>query len=75
MKTTDKGVDSMHQFECRNCGYDMTGIEKFSNNIDMGSYSGFGYMMPTFMSGFYDTHISNTVTCPNCGKSGQWIKH
>lgn len=65
----------MYQFECGSCGYDMTGIERFTNTIDLAAYGSFGEMTSTLMSGFYNTSFSSTITCPNCGKSGYWIKH
>lgn len=65
----------MYQFECGHCGYDMTGIEKFTNTIELATYGGFGEMTPMLMSGFYNASPNNTVACPNCGKSGYWIKH
>lgn len=67
----------MHQFECRNCGYDMTGIEKFTNTLSAAAlYSGYGQSLPLSMDGIYENCIgSSTITCPNCGKTGQWIKH
>lgn len=65
----------MYQYECGNCGYDMTGIERFTNTIDLAPFGGFGEMMPMMFGGFYNSTINNSVTCPNCGKSGHWIKH
>lgn len=65
----------MHQYECGNCGYDMTGIERFTNTVDVFPYAGMTDMTSMFMGGFYNSLSSNTVTCPNCGKSGYWIKH
>lgn len=66
----------MYQYECGNCGYDMTGIERVTNTMSVAPYGGFVDMMPMMMmGGFYNSTANNTVTCPNCGKSGYWIKH
>lgn len=65
----------MQQFECSNCGYDMTGIERFSNTIDMLVYPGLSGFMPMGVTGLYDNGSSNTIACPNCGKVGSFIKH
>ncbi|MEF9960547.1 MAG: hypothetical protein RR448_06735 [Niameybacter sp.] len=64
----------MEQFQCQNCGYDMTGIEKYTAAMNSTFYSG---VDTTFMdvAGLYNSQINNSVRCPNCGQVGQWIRH
>lgn len=64
----------MYQYQCGQCGYDMTGIESFSNNIDFLGYCGYGSVYPC-TGGFFNGNMSNSIRCPHCGKVGHWIKH
>ena len=64
----------MRQFECTNCGYDMTGIEHLTNTMNSTFYPG---VDNTFMDvvGLYNSQFNNSVRCPNCGQVGRWVKH
>lgn len=64
----------MNQFACSHCGYDMTGIERFSNSMDMCLYSGLSSFIPMELTSLYNSSYSS-VACPNCGKVGTFIKH
>ncbi|MGL4362428.1 MAG: hypothetical protein ACRCSG_03990 [Cellulosilyticaceae bacterium] len=63
----------MQQYECGHCGYDMSGIEKFSNSLDMMLIENFDGIMPISTQGLYNMTTNNTVKCPKCGKSGYWL--
>lgn len=60
-------------YQCGQCGYDMTGIETLSNNIDFLGYCGYGSMYPG-TGGLYNGNMTNSIKCPYCGKIGHWLK-
>lgn len=62
----------MQQFQCGYCGYDMTGVEQFSNSLDTMMLNYMDGIMPIGVQGLYDSTASNTVRCPRCGRAGCW---
>ncbi|MGL4798004.1 MAG: hypothetical protein ACRDDX_05790 [Cellulosilyticaceae bacterium] len=63
----------MQQYQCGYCGYDMTGVERFSNTLDTMMLQHFDGVMPIGVQGLYDTTASNSVKCPKCGRAGYWV--
>ncbi len=64
----------MTHYECENCGYDMTGIEKFASTLNTLGYMPYdGYIGSEFPMALMST-ATNTVRCPSCGNVGDWVK-
>ncbi|OON98942.1 MAG: hypothetical protein ATN35_02740 [Epulopiscium sp. Nele67-Bin004] len=60
----------MQNYECENCGYDMTGINKFDtvrNTLQTDEAE--GEFPVSLMS-----NAINSVPCRSCGQVGKWIK-
>ncbi len=64
----------MQQYECENCGYDMTGIQN-ANVADGLSFAPYeGYYGDNSLPLSLTATASNSMTCRNCGNVGNWIK-
>ena len=62
----------MNQYACGYCGYDMTGVERFSNSIESMAMQYSDGMTPVGVQGLYNSTVQNTVRCPRCGRVGYW---
>ncbi len=62
----------MNQYCCRNCGRDITGIEKRPHHVTDIPNTGC-YQEDIFPASFMAS-CANTIECSNCGQMGQWEK-
>ncbi|OON95201.1 MAG: hypothetical protein ATN36_08895 [Epulopiscium sp. Nele67-Bin005] len=67
----------MQQYECSNCGYDITGIESQRDDVglNMALVNNVDSYLGDLIIPFACAPVTNSISCPNCGQIGSWLKN